>query len=126
MPAILFDDGAIGPNIDCFVIGAKTGIPGEENQYRTPKPVQNEYLNGFSFYLNGFAYLIRLGVEKRPIFAGDPACNWWLRLAGSITLPLEPYQALPIARERAALVRSKHPGLAYAIRDKQQSESRRS
>jgi hypothetical protein len=80
--------------------------------------VRNDYLNGFGFYLNDFSYLIRLGAEKRPIFAGNPARYWWLRLAGSITLPLVPYQAQPFAREQAALIRRKHPGFAYATRDK--------
>jgi hypothetical protein len=115
---ILFDAAPIELNIDCFMIAAKTTVQGAENQYRTPKPVRNDHLNGFAFYLNGFAYLVRLGAEKRPIFPGDPARRWWLRSADAMTLPLEPYTALTFAREQRKLLARGHPGFAFATREK--------
>lgn len=121
--AILFDAAPIGSNIDCVVHAAKVPVFGSENSFHTPIPIDNEWMRGFLFYLNGFEYIIRLGVERKPFFAGQDPKSWWLGQSSKITLPILPYVETRTGRDHIKLIERNHPGIAYSVRDKSRLRS---
>jgi hypothetical protein len=116
--AILFDDAPVTIKVDCLVVSVKTDIKGAENMYRTPRPIRNDYLNGFYFYLRGFEYLIRLGIEMKSVFSAQEDRGCWLRLATEINLPIMRFEHTAIGCEWIKLRNTGHPGFAYAVREK--------